>query len=858
MVKNRIILILSIMATAVFASFYGGNIPFALFYMSLIIPVICLLYNYYVYLRFKIYQAVENKTVIKGEVTRYIFKLTNEDILPYHNIKVNFYRDKSRILGIDEDNQYSLLPGESKTMETSICCRYRGEYYVGARSVTITDFLYLFSITYPIQSNMKISVLPRIGSLTNPQLISLNADSKYNKRGMKGEEEEADCEVRRYLSSDSKKIIHWKASAKKGELLVRQYISIPNRGVNVYMDLVPLKNETELAKVIIEDKIIESTLALADYCRGKRIPFTGFFHQEEMERITISRQSDLDEFYQRCVNVLFRGMKSIDQILKWGSGDVNTNIQHIVITHYVSEDLYKTLAELIKCGAECGLILIIEDISESKKHLIGLIKELGTNTIILMFDFHQMLYGFYLYNIRPQESEILLKNCRAEITYHKIKTKSVFYPLKTYQLESDTISYDSTGPNLYGDKLMKRGAAYEISYYEINYESDTIKNYLRKISRTDGSGKQPVNQSFNNDEFRTYLEEILYNHYLENYPMEDNFIEKMREHTKLIKNEFTKLPVVSDRVKNLAKEITKSHNNDYDKLKAIERYLSAYTYTLSPPKPEKVEDTIESFLFENKKGYCTYFATAMAVLGRCVGIPVRYVEGLVVNYDDYDGENYLVKNSASHAWAEAYMEGFGWVPFEPTPGRYHERFYMWEDRKTVSTVSNSSSPHEWESILNEQAEENKKIIHLEKMQQTRYMFHICVIILGGFAGLPLIYIFILKYGKKNRFLKAASNEKAKYLLGDILKFLKMDGYKLISGETLYDYGKRINHRSDFDEITLERVFTLYNNIRYSKNEIKPEDIESMILYYNCLKKKMIKKSKWNNKVKIYFSTIAYK
>lgn len=474
-----------------------------------------------------------------------------------------------------------------------------------------------------------------------------------------------------------------------------------------------------------------------------------------------------------------------------------------------------------------------------------------------MFDFRQMLYGFYLYNIRPQESEILLKNCRAEITYHKIKTKSVFYPLKTYQLESDTISYDSTSPNLYGDKLMKRGAAYEISYYEINYESDTIKNYLRKISRTDGSGKQPVNQSFNNDEFRRYLEEILYNHYLENYPMEDNFIEKMREHMKLIKNEFTKLPVVSDRVRNLAKEITKSHDNDYDKLKAIERYLSAYTYTLSPPKPEKAEDTIESFLFENKKGYCTYFATAMAVLGRCVGIPIRYVEGLVVNYDDYDGENYLVKNSASHAWAEAYMEGFGWVPFEPTPGRYHERFYTWEDRKTVSTVSDSS-PHKWKSILNEQAEENKKIIHLEKMKQTRYMFYICMIILGGFAGLPVIYIFILKYGKKNRFLRAASNEKAKYLLRDILKFLKMDGYELISGETLYDYGKRINHRPDFDEITLERVFTLYNNIRYSKNEIKPEDIDSMILYYNCLKKKMIKKSKWNDKVKIYFSTIAYK
>ena len=56
------------------------------------------------------------------------------------------------------------------------------------------------------------------------------------------------------------------------------------------------------------------------------------------------------------------------------------------------------------------------------------------------------------------------------------------------------------------------------------------------------------------------------------------------------------------------------------------------------------------FLFENKQGYCTSFATAMAVLGRAIGIPTRYVEGFVVDYRDYDNRGILVRNSMAHAW----------------------------------------------------------------------------------------------------------------------------------------------------------------------------------------------------------------
>ena len=91
MIRNRIILVAVIIAAAVFASFYGGNIPYALFYLTLCAPVISFLYTVYVFIRFKLYQDISERTLVKGEATDYSFRLSNEDFISYQQIQVQFY-----------------------------------------------------------------------------------------------------------------------------------------------------------------------------------------------------------------------------------------------------------------------------------------------------------------------------------------------------------------------------------------------------------------------------------------------------------------------------------------------------------------------------------------------------------------------------------------------------------------------------------------------------------------------------------------------------------------------------------------------------------------------------------------------
>jgi hypothetical protein len=81
-------------------------------------------------------------------------------------------------------------------------------------------------------------------------------------------------------------------------------------------------------------------------------------------------------------------------------------------------------------------------------------------------------------------------------------------------------------------------------------------------------------------------------------------------------------------------------------------------------QPEDV-DFVTRFLLDAKEGYCTYFASAMTVLCRMVGLPARYVEGYIAEPDE-NGEA-IVTGLSAHAWTEVYFKGFGWLTFDATP-----------------------------------------------------------------------------------------------------------------------------------------------------------------------------------------------
>lgn len=131
---------------------------------------------------------------------------------------------------------------------------------------------------------------------------------------------------------------------------------------------------------------------------------------------------------------------------------------------------------------------------------------------------------------------------------------------------------------------------------------------------------------------------------------------------------YLQLPEIPARVRSLALKLTRSESGTFRKAKAIERFLSTnYPYDLTVSPPPQNRDVTDFFLFELKRGYCTYHSTAMVVMLRSAGIPARWVTGFTTGRYSSEKGGYEVRNSDAHAWVEVYISGFGWVPFEPTP-----------------------------------------------------------------------------------------------------------------------------------------------------------------------------------------------
>ena len=99
----------------------------------------------------------------------------------------------------------------------------------------------------------------------------------------------------------------------------------------------------------------------------------------------------------------------------------------------------------------------------------------------------------------------------------------------------------------------------------------------------------------------------------------------------------------------------------------MEKYLKThYGYTLQLLRTP-VKDPLANFLFERRQGHCEYFASAMTVMLRSLGIPARVVNGFRSDeFNDVTG-NYVVRAQDAHAWVEAYFPGYGWQTFDPTP-----------------------------------------------------------------------------------------------------------------------------------------------------------------------------------------------
>lgn len=300
--RNLIFLIALWILSLVGISFYGGAVSYGFFIVITLIPVISLLYMLFVFLKFKIYQKIDIRNLISNQTAPFYFTLQDESMIAFSGVRVIFYSSFSTISGLDDGIEYELHPHKGIQKETQIVCKYRGEYEVGIKQVVIRDFFRLFSISYRNREPLRVIVKPNlvyINDLRSAETaLSAARDSGANRT-------EPDVLVREYAPGDDRRLIHWKSTAATHKLMVRDRIGEEQQGIGILMDSQRFCAKME-DYLPVENKILETVLALTLFFIGKNVPVTAYYMNGGMRETVIEGTAKFDSFYEEMAKFSFQ------------------------------------------------------------------------------------------------------------------------------------------------------------------------------------------------------------------------------------------------------------------------------------------------------------------------------------------------------------------------------------------------------------------------------------------------------------------------------------------------------------------------------------------------------------------------
>jgi Transglutaminase-like superfamily/TgpA N-terminal domain/Domain of unknown function (DUF4129) len=271
-------------------------------------------------------------------------------------------------------------------------------------------------------------------------------------------------------------------------------------------------------------------------------------------------------------------------------------------------------------------------------------------------------------------------------------------------------------------------------------------------------------------------------------------------------------------IKILAKQLTAGSNTMYDKAVALESYLhNNYVYDANISLPPG-EEAVSWFLFRShNRGFCNYFATAMTIMARELGIPARVVAGYTNGKFDVKHHQWVIRGSDAHSWVQIYFAGYGWVNFEPSASfATFVRPIVSSNGVTGVTPGGSTGPTTGgtrnrlkEPDLSGSGDTNIAVSSAQQQAQLRQDISLTL------AGLILLILFGMVYFSFwwRRLYRGYGLSSQVY--GRICTLANWAGISIKPSQTPYEYMQTLAEATPQEAMTLERLGDIYVRDRWA-------------------------------------------
>jgi uncharacterized protein (DUF58 family) len=323
-------------------------------YAVLILPLLSLGLALIFKRRFTVEEALSSEYVAKGDAVQFKFTVKNNSFLPWTCIQARLETHSPGIHIDDEEKYFSVRPYKSNEVIFNISAKYRGSYKAGVSNLLVYDFLGLFKFKQKHGQMLEFTVTPRVFDIPFLPLDSVIQDAAADKNRRHDEDYSVIADLRKYLPTDGYKKIHWKASAKKNELISRDFQETEKNAAVLLVDN-SAPSADRFANLEREDAVVEALVSAMAYCSKRGFPISLRCLMDEDAGFT----TDFEYLYKTAAALEFGDF-----------GGFNDYLQN-----YAS--LY---------GNPANLIIFIQDINANALSALRLLRLSGNNIIVFYFN----------------------------------------------------------------------------------------------------------------------------------------------------------------------------------------------------------------------------------------------------------------------------------------------------------------------------------------------------------------------------------------------------------------------------------------------------------------------------------------
>ena len=378
MLKNRLTYGVVLVVLVLLIFLYEDGITYMALYVVLVLPLISFALTALSRRQFSVQEHITQDNIIKGETVQYIVKVTNNSFLPYTSVRVRFKANSAAVTADFNDIFFSIWPYRYHEIVFNVSAKYRGNYEIGVLNIMVYDFLGLFRFEQKHDHTTVLMVRPKVLDITPLPLTKADSGMENVKNFTAEEDYAVISDLRKYQPTDGYKKIHWKASAKKNELVSKNYQNTKRNSVVLLLD----NSATDIAT---EDMMMEAYVSTLSYCTRQLFSCALYFMGDEENEGAVG---SFDYLYTIATKIRFAHEDMFDAYLLSYS-KMQADADNVLIFAQGITDTVFTTAQTMSHFGNSVIIFYFRELWDYEYERIGNLHDMGISII----DFRRMFLG---------------------------------------------------------------------------------------------------------------------------------------------------------------------------------------------------------------------------------------------------------------------------------------------------------------------------------------------------------------------------------------------------------------------------------------------------------------------------------